>query len=218
MLNRVKMIAGAAGVALLAAACQPGVYYDNTQNLALAGAAVGCVGVLTFDPSSTLSNAEDCARGALVGGLVGGAFGLYLDEQEAMLNNELAGTGIRVVRSSQDELRVVLPAEISFASGSASLTSGARSALDKIANTLASYPNSVVFIDGHTDNVGTAESNMRLSIHRAENVADYLSGRGVNGSRLVARGFGETEPQASNATASGRAENRRVELRIRSHR
>jgi OOP family OmpA-OmpF porin len=84
--------------------------------------------------------------------------------------------------------------------------------LDEAANTLKEYGDVTVSVDGYTDSVGTDAYNQRLSVRRADAVKEYLERHGVAASRLTARGFGETNPVASNETAEGRAQNRRVEL------
>ncbi|WP_355662178.1 OmpA family protein [Halomonas salifodinae] len=110
---------------------------------------------------------------------------------------------------------VVLSSEVNFAFDSAELTSAARATLDDVAQRLTrSSPDVRVHIAGHTDSMGSAQYNLGLSQRRADSVRDYLISRGVEGSRLVARGFGEERPVASNATDAGRAENRRVELDV----
>jgi len=101
-----------------------------------------------------------------------------------------------------------------FEFGKADLKSGAKSQLDRVAGFLIANPDRDVVIEGHTDNVGGDDFNMRLSQARAESVRDYLSLQGVGGTRLAARGYGKTHPVASNDTDSGRAQNRRVELTI----
>ena len=82
------------------------------------------------------------------------------------------------------------------------------------ADTLNANPGVAVEIAGHTDSDGDAEYNQDLSDRRANAVRDYLISRGVSGSRLSAAGYGESQPVADNATVEGKAQNRRVELRI----
>ena len=69
-------------------------------------------------------------------------------------------------------------------------------------------------VDGHTDSIGSDAYNQKLSVRRAQAVADYLEKGGIAASRMTVKGFGESQPVASNDTAEGRAENRRVELKI----
>jgi outer membrane protein OmpA-like peptidoglycan-associated protein len=87
--------------------------------------------------------------------------------------------------------------------------------LDEAAKTLKEYGDVTVSVDGYTDSIGTEEYNQRLSVRRANAVKEYLEKQGVAASRMTARGFGESNPVASNETAEGRAQNRRVELIVK---
>lgn len=99
---------------------------------------------------------------------------------------------------------------VDFEYNSAQLTGPARQTLDDVGAALATQPGLTVEIQGYTDSTGPAEYNLRLSQRRAESVQQYLISKGVNGSMLTARGYGKDNPVASNATAEGRAQNRRV--------
>jgi len=103
---------------------------------------------------------------------------------------------------------------INFVSGSAELTDGAISALQNVAQTLLTYPDVSVTVEAHTDSQGDAAENLQLSRRRALAVARFLTEKGIAGSRLRPQAFGESEPRASNATAAGRAANRRVEFSV----
>ncbi|MCA0892367.1 OmpA family protein [Microbulbifer agarilyticus] len=104
---------------------------------------------------------------------------------------------------------------IQFEFNSATLTARAETSLDAVVQSLLSQPDSLIEVAGHTDSRGNDGYNLRLSAQRAESVRRYMVSRGVNPTRISARGFGETQPVASNATESGRAQNRRVELTFR---
>ncbi|MCQ3829489.1 OmpA family protein [Microbulbifer elongatus] len=104
---------------------------------------------------------------------------------------------------------------IQFEFNSARLTPRAEASLDMVVQSLRSQPNTLVEVAGHTDSQGNDGYNLRLSGQRAESVRKYLVSRGVNTSRITAKGYGETKPVASNATEAGRAQNRRVELNFR---
>lgn len=156
-------------------------------------------------------------KGAIIGGaagaLAGAALGAYLDNQQAELERQLAGTGGSVQRVG-DRLNVVIPADVTFDFDSARIKPEFYSTLDGIARTLNDYPQSTIVIIGHTDSTGDASYNQTLSERRAESVAGYLVTRGVLDRRIQVGGAGETQPIASNATAEGRAMNRRVEMEI----
>jgi OOP family OmpA-OmpF porin len=103
---------------------------------------------------------------------------------------------------------------VNFRSNSNILLDGTSAALDAAALTLLDNPQIEVEVAGHTDAQGDSGDNASLSLSRALVVRDYLIGLGVAPSRIVAHGYGDSEPVADNATADGRAANRRVELRV----
>ena len=103
---------------------------------------------------------------------------------------------------------------VNFTSSSDTLTPEAQLALDRVAETLGNYPDVVVSVEAHTDNQGAAAGNLELSKQRALSVARYLASKGVSGAQLKPQAFGESRPRTSNATAAGRAQNRRVEINI----
>ncbi|WP_019561522.1 MULTISPECIES: OmpA family protein [Caldimonas] len=126
-----------------------------------------------------------------------------------------AQTGkVEVRRTDDNRLLVRATGDSSFVSGRAAVTEGFRQTLDLVAAALLEAPEARVLILGHTDARGSDALNNRLSKERAEAARDYLVGRGVPVERLLAEGRGKTEPVADNATAQGRALNRRVELLI----
>ena len=118
------------------------------------------------------------------------------------------------VQESEKEIQVSMGSEILFDTGRFDLKPAATTALESLLKLLARYPQAPVLIEGHTDAVGTAESNQLLSDRRAAAVKQWLVGRGVAGNLITTRGRGETAPLASNDTAEGRQQNRRVEIRI----
>jgi outer membrane protein OmpA-like peptidoglycan-associated protein len=102
--------------------------------------------------------------------------------------------------------------DVLFRSGSFELLAGARERLAKVSGIVLAYPSLHVAVEGHTDSVGSDEYNQELSEHRAQSVRDYFVQQGISSSAVEARGFGKSEPIASNDTAEGRQQNRRVEL------
>jgi outer membrane protein OmpA-like peptidoglycan-associated protein len=151
--------------------------------------------------------------GAGVGALAGGLAGSYMDKQEAQLRQQMAGTGVEVVRMG-DNLTLSMPGNVTFAFDSAKLNPQFDPVLDKLAQTLSEYNKTVIQIAGHTDSTGSHAYNMKLSEQRANSVKTYLTGRGVPANRLVTIGAGPDYPIASNDTEEGRAKNRRVEITI----
>ena len=101
---------------------------------------------------------------------------------------------------------------INFESGSASLTPDSYSVLDQVVKSLMAYPEVKVEIRGYTDSVGSWENNLTLSQRRADSVKTYLTNSGIQSERLLSKGYGEADPIASNESAGGRSENRRIEF------
>lgn len=109
---------------------------------------------------------------------------------------------------------VVTLGDVLFATGKSNLMGGAVANLDKLAAFLGEYPDRTVLIEGHTDSVGSEASNQLLSQRRADSVKSYLVNRGVQATRITTAGLGEGSPVATNDTATGRQQNRRVEVII----
>ena len=151
--------------------------------------------------------------GAGIGGLAGAGIGAYMDKQERELRERTAGTDVQVIRRG-DDLVLNIPSGITFAYDSAEVQPQFQRTLDQVAQTLAEYNQTYIDVYGHTDSVGSDAYNQTLSERRATSVADYLASRGVQTARIGTRGYGETQPIASNDTDEGRAANRRVEIKI----
>ncbi len=196
------------------AACQaplPGQTNENTQQGALIGAAVGAgIGALTGEDSD--ERLQNAAIGAALGAGVGAVAGNQLDRQEAELRQSL-GPQVGIVNTGS-QLVVTLPNDILFATDSAALTPSLQADLRAVAASLNRYPNTAVNVIGHADSTGAAAYNQQLSEQRARSVAAVLTSAGVAASRINIIGRGEDTPVASNQTAEGRAQNRRVEIII----
>jgi outer membrane protein OmpA-like peptidoglycan-associated protein len=153
--------------------------------------------------------------GAGIGGVAGAAVGYQMDKQIKELKEQTAGSGVDVTETDNGSAILVnLPDGVTFDVGSSTLKPEFRATLDKVAQSLIQYPNSLVDVYGHTDSTGSDAFNQTLSESRARTVMNYLISRGVPAARLRSQGFGETMPVASNDTADGRARNRRVEIKI----
>jgi outer membrane protein OmpA-like peptidoglycan-associated protein len=175
---------------------------------ALGGAVTGALaGVATGKKNGAIF-------GAVGGAAIGGGIGYYFDQQEAALREELLNSGVQVIRVGENELQLVMQKGIGFNTGSDSLSSNIFSTLNGVAKILNEYPKSSLKITGHTDSVGSSESNLTLSEQRAEAVSRYLISQNVKSGRLTTLGYGERRPIASNDTVEGRAQNRRVEILI----
>lgn len=174
---------------------------------AVAGAILGAA------TSSRHDRGKGALIGAALGGGIGAAVGHHSDKQEAELRKKLENSGVEVQRQG-DTINLVVPSAISFATNSAQLTPNFYDSLSKVATSLKDYSDSTVQIVGHTDSTGAAAYNQQLSVNRANAVVVYLSAQGVASERMQAVGMGASQPIADNKTVEGRAQNRRVEIKI----
>lgn len=158
-------------------------------------------------------------RGTVVGATVGAGVGAAAGYNWPLVKEKLGiatkDSGVAVSEQRDGSLKVSVPGSVSFASGSAAIDTRLYPTLDKLANTLNEFPASTITVVGYTDSQGSAQDNLELSGRRAAAVADYLALRGVQRNRMTITGRGEAEPIADNATETGRAQNRRVEMLIR---
>lgn len=202
-----KTAAAIVAVGMLAGCAQDGTINQNVAAGAALGTLTGAViGAIAGDRKGALI-------GAGVGAVAGGAIGAYLDEQQKELERNLEGTGATVTNTGE-ELLVNLPNEITFDVDRAAIKPEFRDTLARMADTLNDYPSSAIDVVGHTDSTGSEAYNEELSQRRADNVAGFLTQRGVIRERIATFGEGETRPIASNETIEGRAQNRRVEILI----
>lgn len=186
--------------------------WNNKAKGAAIGAAVGVVtGLITGDDAT--ERRQHAMIGAGIGALAGTAVGAYMDAQQNKLNKKLAGTGVAVVRDG-DELILTMPSNITFATNSASVKSEFHTVLGAVADVLTEYDKTYIDIAGHTDSSGSNAYNQTLSEQRAMSVGNLLIDSGVQNVRVVAQGLGESQPVADNSSASGRAQNRRVDLKL----
>lgn len=208
MKTRYALLAASVGVLTLGACAtdpngQP-QSMSRTQQGALAGAVVG--GLIGAGESR-----QNAVKGAILGTVVGAVGGSLLDQQEQALRQQINNPNISVNNNGQN-LTVTLPESILFATDSAAVSAQGQNDLYTIGRNLTQYPNSRIQVIGHTDSTGSAAYNQDLSERRARSVAGILSAAGVATNRLSTVGRGQTQPIASNDTAAGRAQNRRVEI------
>lgn len=190
----------------------------ETGNKTISKAAIGGLGgavggYLLGDLIGGKRDRTEKILGAGIGAVAGAGVGYYMDEQERKLREQTAGTGVNVIRDG-DNLVLDMPSGITFAVDSSTVQPGFQSTLDKVATTLTQYEKTYVDVMGHTDSTGSEAYNQALSERRASSVASYLTSRGVQSARLATRGYGESQPKASNLDEAGRAANRRVEIRL----
>lgn len=203
------------GLILALGAC---VTNPETGNKRISKAAIGGVGgavagYLLGDVIGGKRDRTEKILGAGIGAVAGAGVGVYMDNQEKKLREQTAGTGIKVERSG-DEIKLVMPSNVTFDTNSYTIKPEFSATLDEVAATLKQYEKTMVDVYGHTDATGNDGINIPLSNNRAREVASYLSARGVNSARLASQGFGASQPVASNTTEAGKAANRRVEIKL----
>lgn len=202
----------------LTACVDPNAYNGDpnarTRNGAVIGGLLGAAAGATSDGDDKLLKT---VVGAGIGAAIGGAVGATLDQQAAELRGSINNPNISVTNNGS-YLTVNMPQDLLFAVDSASLRPDLTGDIRAVASSLLKYPNSQIEVIGHTDDTGAESYNQDLSQRRASSVAGILINSGVPGGRIAAYGRGESQPIASNATASGKAQNRRVEIIIRPNR
>jgi outer membrane protein OmpA-like peptidoglycan-associated protein len=205
-------VCGLAAAALLAAGCAD---MSERQKGTAVGAGVGA-GVGAVVGSATGGKA---GTGAVIGGALGAVAGNLwskrMEDRRTAMEQATKGTNVEVSRTADNQLKLNIPNDISFDTGSYTIKPQLRAVLDPFANSLRDDPTARVAIIGHTDNTGSDAVNNPLSVERAQSVRDYLTARGIAGARIETAGRGEREPMAENTTEAGRAKNRRVEIFLR---
>ncbi|MDR6127672.1 outer membrane protein OmpA-like peptidoglycan-associated protein [Sphingomonas sp. SORGH_AS802] len=203
----------AALVATSACTTDPETGQQRISKTAIGGIGGALGGYLLGDIVGGRRDRTEKIVGAGLGGLAGAGIGAYMDRQERQLRERTAGTDVQVIRRG-DDLVLNIPSGITFAYDSSAVQPQFQRTLDQVAQTLAEYKETYIDVYGHTDATGSDAYNQALSERRAIAVADYLAGRGVQAARIATRGYGKTQPIASNDTDAGRAANRRVEIKI----
>ena len=208
---RKYILPGVVAVVVLATGCAE---MSDTQRRTATGAGVGALA------GAVLSSATGgrAGTGAVVGAGVG-ALGTYIwsqnmERQKREMEQATQGTGIAVSQTQDNQLKLDIPSDISFAVGRSDIQSNFAPVLDRFAEGLRNNPNTDVRIIGHTDNTGSDAVNNPLSLDRAASTRNYLTGRGIDGRRISIEGMGERQPIATNDTAQGRSRNRRVEIYV----
>ena len=213
-----KKTIAAALTALMLTACTSDPYtgqqkVSNTAIGAGTGAALGALGGLIVGKNSSAKTRNAVLIGAGIGALAGGGIGVYQDRQEARLRQELQNTGVSVSRVG-DEIVLNMPSNITFATDQANIKPEFYRVLNSVALVLKEFNRNLVNVYGHTDSDGSDSYNQQLSERRAVNVSRYLIEQGTDSRRYYVVGYGEERPIASNASAEGKSQNRRVEIRL----
>jgi outer membrane protein OmpA-like peptidoglycan-associated protein len=209
-----SLVAGAMLVILVSGCTTVNPYTREEQtSKAAKGAGIGAAAGAVIGLLTKGDKLQNALIGAGVGAIAGGGVGYYMDVQEAKLRQKLEGTGVSVTRIG-DNITLNMPSSITFASNSSDLNAQFYNALEGVSMVLKEYEKTVIEVAGHTDSSGSDQYNQALSQRRAQSVASYLSTHGVQGTRLMTVGAGESHPVASNDTEQGKAANRRVEMTI----
>lgn len=187
---------------------------DTGMGAAIGAVAGGLIGAATAGGNKGRSAATGAAIGAALGAGGGYLWSQNMQKQRAEMEQATAGTGIGISQTTDNQLKVDIPADVSFDVGRHAIKSNMRPVLDRLASTLNQHPVTTVTIIGHTDSTGSDAVNEPLSINRAASTRDYLVQRGVSAQRIAVDGRGSRQPVADNTTAAGRAMNRRVEIFI----
>ncbi len=211
MKNQFMIAALASSMALAGCATDPatGQPAMNKAVLGALGGAVAGAGI------SKATGGDHTGRDAAIGAALGGAVGLYMENQEKKLQQQMAGTGVKVERDEKTgNIDLVMPGNITFAFDNDSVSPTFYNTLDKLAATMREYDQTTITVMGHTDSVGNPAYNQGLSERRALSVSNYLARQGVSPSRIQTYGYGQTRPVADNNSEAGRLQNRRVEIQI----
>ncbi|TFV92913.1 OmpA family protein, partial [Oxalobacteraceae bacterium OM1] len=156
--------------------------------------------------------ATGAAMGAAAGAVIGNIWSARMERQKQAMEQATQGTGIKVTQTSDNQLKLDIPSDISFDTNRADIKPDFRPVLDKFATSLKENPYTNVTIIGHTDNTGSDAINDPLSLSRASHARDYLADRGISSSRVRVEGRGSHEPIVANDNPADRARNRRVEI------
>ena len=187
---------------------------DTGMGAAIGAVAGGLIGAATAGGNKGKSAATGAAIGAALGAGGGYLWSQNMQKQRAEMEQATAGTGIGISQTTDNQLKVDIPADVSFDVGRYAIKPNMRPVLDRLASTLNQHPVTTVTIIGHTDSTGSDAVNDPLSVNRAASTRDYLVQRGVSAQRIAVDGRGSRQPVVDNTTAAGRAMNRRVEIFI----
>jgi outer membrane protein OmpA-like peptidoglycan-associated protein len=212
-----NIVRTAVGIAVLALAtgCAD---MSPTQKGTATGAGIGAGLGAVIGGTTHGGGGSRATKGALIGGaagaLIGNIWSNRMEKQKQEMEAATRGTGIQVSQTSDNRLKMEIPADVSFDTGRSDIKSNFRPILERFAQTLNDNQATTVSIIGHTDSTGGDSVNDPLSVDRAARTRDYLAQRGVSPNRVMIDGRGEHEPIASNDSEAGRARNRRVEIYV----
>ena len=204
-----RSLLGVAAAVVLLSGC---ANMSDTQRRTATGAGVGAVAGAVVGAATGGSVGTGAVIGAGVGALGTYIWSQHMEQQRRDMEQATRGTGVGVVQTADNQLKLDIPSDISFDTGRSDIKANFAPILERFAEGLRNNPNAEVRIVGHTDSTGSEAVNNPLSVDRAASTRNYLVNRGVDGRRIAIDGMGERYPIASNDTADGRARNRRVEI------
>ncbi|GKS96082.1 MULTISPECIES: OmpA family protein [unclassified Acidovorax] len=206
---RNKILIGATAAVLLVSGC---ANMDDTQRRTATGAGVGAVAGAVIGSATGGRAGTGAVVGAGVGALGTYIWSQHMERQKRDMQQVTQGTGVVVTQTADNQLKLDIPSDISFATNRSDIQSNFAPVLERFAEGLRNNPNTEVRIVGHTDSTGSDAINNPLSMDRAASTRNFLTTRGVNGGRIQVEGRGSHQPIATNDTNDGRARNRRVEI------
>ncbi len=201
-----------AAAALLMSGC---ANMSERQQGTAKGAGIGAVAGAVIGSATGGKAGTGAVVGGAIGAIAGNLWSKRMEDRRVAMEQATRGTGVEVSRTSDNQLKLNIPNEISFDTNSYAIKPELRGVLDPFANSLRDDPKANISDVGHTDNTGSDAINNPLSLERAQSVRDYLVTRGVAATRVQTAGHGEREPVADNGSDAGRAKNRRVEIFLR---
>lgn len=210
----IKALIVTVSLGLLLSGCEAAKNTNKTQRGVAIGAVGGAVlgGILGNNVGKGGNGALGAVLGGVIGGVAGGVIGNKMDKQAREISTSLPGA--KVERVGEGIKLTLGENAVRFDTNKATLTTMAKANLDKLIPVFKEYPDTNIQIYGYTDASGADDYNLKLSDQRAAAVKGYLSAKGLLNSRFVTNGMGEADPIASNETADGKSQNRRVEFAI----
>lgn len=190
---KAKTLTALASVLVFTAACTTTDPFTGQQRVSntAGGAALGAAAGAGLGLLAGGDDRRNALIGAGIGAIAGGAVGNYMDRQQAELRAQLQGTGVSVTRVGNNII-LNMPSNITFATDQDQVVPAFFPTLDSVALVLQRYNQTLINVYGHTDSTGDDSYNQALSQRRAQSVANYLGGRGVNPQRFLVSGFGES--------------------------
>lgn len=210
---KLKVASGLLTAALVLTGCKTLDPYTGEEKTS-STVKYGAIGAAICGIIGSRDSSKHARNAALGCGVIGASIGAYMDSQEKKLRNSLEETGVSVKREG-DQIRLIMPGNITFATDKSVVQTGFYPVLNSVVTVLREYEKTIVEVEGYTDSTGSWSHNMQLSEERARQVSNYLKKGGILSQRLIPTGKGPSNPIANNDTAEGRAQNRRVEIRIR---